>query len=649
MFDHLAFLSAIFAAGLLTALWLRHNQRRARQNDRAFVDETRLDALPAAIWHTDAAGHCTSANIAWRKLADPAGEQHWRGLEWVRAFDDPEGEPIRQQWISAISRQQFFEADWRISLANAAPLWLMTRAAPQFSEDGVLLGYRCVSIDVTRAKLRERELIDLAQAADLAHAETGRLFGDIGHEIRPPLAAMVELTDLLACRKFSADQQADLPLIASSGRAILRLIDDSIAIASGDPEALAKVPEPVNIAELLRQWTDLLTPLARIKGVKVGLWTDDAIPECVEIDQRRMRQVICHLVSNAIAHTDNGGVDIEARVESTSDGQHLLLSVIDSGIGIAPDQLRAILQPVAAPEPFASPTKRQRGLAIINHLTHEMGGTLVAHSKQDVGSNFTVRLPLREHSGTLDSERSFSTAGQTAPELLKGARILLVEDDELTRHLMLALLARLGLKVATAECSDDALAAIKHAKANAAAFDAVLMDINLPGVDGLETARRLRANGTLARELPVIALTARSSPADIAACAEAGMQAHIAKPFTSVALARELARCLVAGRANADETGGQDTRPAKLEKRYFDRKGALLKSLRSSLDRDPARTDWQALAGELHGLARAASQFGEIQLGEASRRLEARLSQSIEPQACHKHLRQAWPELQRVA
>ena len=341
--------------------------------------------------------------------------------------------------------------------------------------------------------------------------------------------------------------------------------------------------------------------------------------------------MLFNLLGNAIKFTECGGIDMEARIENSSNGRLLLLSVIDTGIGIAEDRLAAIFTPFRQGEGTIARAYGGTGLglAISSQLVGMMGGDISVQSRLGVGTQFTIRLPLHAVA-TLPAPVSPPSGArrEQSGNALRGARVLIAEDHGINQELILAMTETLGLDAHLVDNGEDAIAAIIAAANAGAPFAAALMDVQMPHMDGLEATRRLRALGFGADRLPVIALTANCYAEDVAACTEAGMQSHLGKPVTTLALARELARWLGPEHAApAEIPEAMATKPsAALEDRYRSRKSQLVSQLRQSLARAPGQTDWEELTRQLHRLAGVAATFGEPELGEVSRRLEHQLA-----------------------
>lgn len=660
MFNNLILLGTIFAIALITAIWLRRKQVAAERHGASMSAGTITDDLPAGIWQCNAAGLCQSGNRFWRELVQGQGDS-WQDLGWIDAFVHDQRENIRREWVSAVSLERPIDVVWPLPEDGEQARWLRIQASPQFDRQGTLQSYLCIATDATAAVEREAALEQRCKHARERGEDHAQFLASMSHDLRTPLSGVIGYTELLRATDLDPQQAHQLDVMAEAGRTMIALIDDIMEAARGDSDQLTIRPAPVALADILHHCFKLLEPSALAKGIKLSLFLDEAIPPQVELDRIRLRQMVCKLLANAIKFTDEGGIDLEARTETTSEGTFLLLSVIDTGIGIAADRLEAILKPYQQ-DGKSVPSRsggQGLGLAITDQLASAMGGKLVVHSKQGVGSSFTLRLPLRlplshpSHSRTARvrtlpySEHVLLPHPLPLATPLAGSHVLLVEDDEVSQHLFATIAPRLGIKVSCVPNGEDCLHAIECAQADSQPFQAVLMDVQLPGIDGLETTRRLRARGYDPINLPVIALTGNAPPEFAEQCQNAGMQSHLSKPVSSLALARELAKCLVPptdGAAYAEHSARKD-----LAQRYVRRKSLVIASLRASLDNQPETTDWEALAEELHRLAGVAAQFGESELGEMSRALEQSIKRSHDALTRHEYLRKAWPELKRVA
>lgn len=630
---------------------------RQRQSHISF--NALADVAPAGIWRTRPNGECVYVNKAWKEMAGLQDGQ-WEGHGWSDAIHPEDREEALANWISAISNGTEFRQEMRWLRPDGSALWIMALGTPEYGENDEIVAYVGLNIDIQHNKELAEDLETQRERAEQAAAAKTSFLANMSHEIRTPMNGVVGFTELLLETDLDDEQRGHVQLIADSGRALMRLLNDILDVAKIEAGQLRIVNEPADIRSKLRHCIKLLEPMARAKGLNLGVWVDDAVPEHIEIDRLRLRQVILNLIGNAVKFTETGGIDVEARVENSSGGRYLLISVIDTGIGIEQDKLESIFTPFTQEDDSIGRRYGGTGLglAISSQLIDMMGGGITVHSKTGVGTNFTIRLPLAE------SKRAEAKvpANDTAPATLSrlhGRRVLIAEDHSINQQLILAMATSLGLDAQLAEDGEEAVAAVIEAAENREAFDAVLMDMQMPGMDGLEATKRLRTLGYEASELPIIALTANCFPDDIEACRKAGMQSHIGKPVTQIALARELARFLpepevdeeTVYKTAASRLGAQGnaTSMEQLQQRYRHRKDELFEALRDTLQGDPETTDWDMILSDLHKLAGVAANFGDGDLGEISRRLERRLKITPEPHLRLAALQREWPQFEDAA
>lgn len=384
--------------------------------------------------------------------------------------------------------------------------------------------------DVTSLKTLQRDLALAKEEAERLAAAKSEFLANMSHEIRTPLNAVLGIAQLGVRRTpVETPEHADYERILRSGRLLLGVINDILDYSKLDSGKLEVRDEPCELAVLLADAAEMVAERARAKGLSLSIHIDAQVPSWLRLDGLRVSQVLVNLLSNAVKFTPQGSVRMEARAED----QTLCLSVIDTGVGIAPEHLARIFDPF---EQADSSTTRLYGgtglgLSISRRLAELMEGDIVVQSERGEGSCFTLRVPLRplQAAEAPQPQVSAGTAGS-----LEGMRLLVVDDVEINRTIILAMLRECG---ASATGAPSGEAAVARLQAQPDAFDAVLMDLQMPGMDGFEATHLLHES---LPDMPVIALTAHALEDQRRKCLEAGMVAHITKPVDLVELAHVL-------------------------------------------------------------------------------------------------------------
>jgi PAS domain S-box-containing protein len=432
--------------------------------------------------------------------------------------------------------------------ADGTCIWLDTTKIPLLDSKHKVYGVLGIYDDITERKRMEDELHKAKDAADAANRTKSQFLANMSHEIRTPMTAILGYADLLMDPTLSPSSHNNyLAVIRRSGKHLLTLINDILDLSKIEAGKLTMDMQRCSVVSLLAEVASVVRPRAEQHGISLSVKYTCPMPETILTDGARLRQAIINLAGNAVKFTQRGSVRIVASFLSNGcDGQPgVAIEVIDTGIGIREDILPQLFQPFHQGD--ASVSRKfggtGLGLAISHHIAHLLGGDLTATSVWGQGSTFLLTVATGSLDGIAMLERpaeiecdAADKACESTTENLKGLRILLAEDGFDNRELISTVLRKVGAVVETAENGRIAVA-----KAEATPFDLILMDMNMPEMDGYEATRLLRDRGYAQ---PIVALTANAMSGDCEQCLAAGCNQYAAKPIDRLQLIRIIAACV---------------------------------------------------------------------------------------------------------
>jgi signal transduction histidine kinase/CheY-like chemotaxis protein len=367
--------------------------------------------------------------------------------------------------------------------------------------------------------LKNRDLEQAVAQAREAERAKSEFLAVMSHEIRTPMNSILGMVDLLMDRPLAAEDREKLSVVHDSGAALLGIINDILDFSRLEAGGVRFENAPFHLGGTLEAVVSLLRGRAWEKGLTLTLEAPAPLPGWVGGDGARLRQVLVNLIGNAVKFTDRGGVVL--RLERAGGGYEF--SVTDTGIGLDAAQTGELFQPFHQAD--ASISRRfggsGLGLAICKKLIEAQGGEIGVDSAKGVGSRFWFRLDLPAAAAPAEE------AAAPGPPPLPRLSILLAEDNPFNQKVAVGLLGRDGHRVTVAGNGREALERLERGEV----FDLVLMDMQMPEMDGPETARRIRALPGPAAAIPIIALTANALAEDVARCRAAGMDGHVAKPI----------------------------------------------------------------------------------------------------------------------
>ncbi|MCI0487344.1 MAG: ATP-binding protein [Blastocatellia bacterium] len=552
----------------------------------------------------------------------------------------------------ATGRMQTFE--YKIPLDEEVR-WHEIRITPSGSDEVLALAR-----DITRRKRLERELITAREEALSASRAKSDFLAMMSHEIRTPMNGVIGMTELLLDTELTIEQRKLARTVEASADALLRVINDILDFSKIEAGKLTIETIACDLRGIVEGAIELLVGRARAKGVDLISIVYRDVPELLRGDPMRLRQILTNLIGNAVKFTEKGQVKVcVTRVSESASSLVARFEVSDTGIGISAQARARLFQPFSQAD--GSTTRRYGGtglgLVISKQLVELMGGEIGVESEPGKGSTFWFTLPFEKHSRVATGEESRGAEEQgsrgaeeqrsrgagehpiiQSPFNLQSAicnpqsaiKVLLVEDNPVNREVLLLQLRRFGHNVETASNGLEALKAMEKAS-----YDLVLMDCQMPEMDGYEATAEIRRREGQSGHTPIVAMTAHALEGDREKCLAAGMDDYVSKPIKAGELASMLERWTPAGKAEGGSDyeavdksalagfaemlgeGGKD-RIIKLVDMFLEDAAQRLQALSSAL----AATDANAMAQESHALKSSCRYLGARRMAEICEKLE---------------------------
>ena len=500
------------------------------------------DSMPQIVWTTTPDGAVDYLNRRWNESTGLDSERSM-GWGWIQAIHPDDRERCAETWNRSVRTGTPFETEYRLRGREGDYRWHLVRGLPHLDNQGRIVQWVGTCTDISEVKEARKEAERARAVAEQASLAKSEFLARMSHVIRTPLNGVMGMTDLLLDTDLSPTQRHYASLVQTSARSLTTVINDILDFSKVEAGKLDIASDHFDPAALARSVADLMEPLATRKGLALTCALAPDLPESILGDEGRVRQILINLIGNAIKFTDTGRIDLLLSSHPSEPGcASLRFAVRDTGIGIP-----AVLQPTLF-DPFVQ-VHRDRaaggtglGLPICRQLALAMGGTIGVESEEGRGSTFWFTIT----GGAADA--AIRPADRPAvpgiPLVGEGRTVLIAEDNDVNQIVVSELLRRAGFRC---DIVPDGLAAVESVRRGR--YDLVLMDCQMPVLDGFAAAGEIRALETDGSRsgrarLPIIALTASAMKGDRERCFQAGMDGYVSKPIDPRALLSEIARVL---------------------------------------------------------------------------------------------------------
>jgi len=538
------FLLSCFAVGMPASAMLSE-MAKIRQTLRIHreVRDSMLENVSEVIFRTNEDLQWQFLNPAWNKLTGRS-IQDSLGQDVTNIFDmdgvkilDSHLKPIQS---GEIKRSRF---EGTICHENGSQVEVELSFSRLVDEDDGFVGIVGSIRDVTERKQMEEKLVSAREGAERAADAKSRFLANMSHEIRTPMNGVLGFTQMLLDSDLPSEQEYHAKMILDSGNAMMRLLNNILDISKVEAGQTNCTAERMSTRQMFNACVGLMAPIAKQKQLRLNLHIEDNVPDHILADAGHLRQIILNLLGNAVKFTRAGAVTVTVEADvPVNDETNMHVFVEDTGIGIPSDRLEAIFAPFEQADPDTTRNfgGSGLGLTISRQLASIMGGTIEVCSTEKNGTTFHLQFPV----AILPDQRVAKKIPPADEQLVAGVshtvgksvakasngKILLAEDHDINQILVAEMIKKLGYQTVLAVNGADAVEKVEAADRESIPFDLVLMDVQMPVMDGYEATQVIRSKGYSKEQLPILAITANTYPEDIAQCLQSGMQGHIAKP-----------------------------------------------------------------------------------------------------------------------
>jgi PAS domain S-box-containing protein len=600
------------------------------ERQKQFIEAV-IENASDGIIACDQTGNITCMNRAIRNMQGveampPSPPREWF-VKHFALYDPVTGQ--RLEWnqrplARALRNERVDHAELVLKPQGRPQVIVVVSACPISGNAGEIIGAVCAYHDVTDLRRSQTELIAAKENADAANLAKSEFLANMSHEIRTPMTAILGYTDLLGDPTQSAKQRAQhVSVVRRNGQHLMQLLSDILDLSKIEAGEMTLEQLEFNPNEMLSEVESLMRPHASGKKISLATMVSAQLPGTVISDPTRLKQILLNLVGNAVKFTHKGGVQVVAGM----DAGRLWFEVSDSGIGITPRQMSTLFHPFRQAD--GSTTRRfggtGLGLAICKRLANMLGGELTVSSEAGVGSTFTLLLPVQMPAAET------STPAIAVPSSMKSAdtihlsgSILLAEDGIDNQRLARLYLEAAGLSVSTAINGKIAVESVLEAARAGKPFDAVLMDMQMPELDGYGATAQLRRAGFT--QLPIIAFTAHALSSEREHCLRNGCNDYVSKPIDRNNLIQVLAKYFPSAQIDAPAPLQSEKAQDPLISTILDDYIKGLPEQIAKISQHLSRADLRALKMIVHQLKGSGGSYGFPQISIRAKNAEVAIT-----------------------
>lgn len=596
---------------------------KQEREEYQFKLQSILDNTPLIIFIKDLEGKYLLTNQSYQSAFNLTKEQIIGKTDFDLVSEE---EATRYKEIDeyVIKEQKNAEVEETVEHAGATKNLLVVKF-PLFDKDNNIYGIGGIASDITERYLYGMHLIEAKSKAEMAEQLQEQFLANMSHEIRTPMNGIIGMTDILLSTSMSNEQKDFLQVIKKSSDNLMVLINDILDLSKIKAGKLRIEKIGFRLRETIEQTISTFRSLINEKGLKLRISVDLDIPDSLTGDPHRLNQILNNLISNAIKFTARGEINIEIKSVRQQDNEiELSFSISDTGIGIPEEKQRSVFESFSQAE---TGTSRKYGgsglgLSITKKLIELQDGSIDVKSFPGKGTTFIFSLKYAIASHTVNKQ--YNSKQENLSQALAGKRILVVEDNEANQKVIYHMLAKVGIETDLAENGKVAIKLLEEGFE----YDLIIMDLQMPEMDGFETTVYLRQK--LKLTIPIIAMTASALRNEKIKCMELGMDEYLNKPFVPADLFRELRRYLLKTEEAVSENG-QPAVYGESKKLYslnhlieLDDMDCLCEVLQLFIESTPVimneikeaiiKKDWEEVYKKSHKLK---SSIGILQMGKA--------------------------------